>query len=167
MNIRQILRPSLREQAAAAERKPKKKPAASPLPKKTTDRLTLSKQALAYISEQNKRAWETPPEGSQDQSSQLKMLEKEQKQLDKCLKIASRLRRGDKVPKEDLNYLLKKDPASYMLAMSQRREKPDPKTWDSVLDEEDRREAEAGDTTLSAASASPGPSTSGSKYIFT
>lgn len=140
MNIRDILRPSLREQAARTERKPQKSTSASAsfVPKRSTDRLTLSKAALSFVQEQNRLAWEERPE--KKESSPLKALEKEQSTQDKLMKIAARLRKGDHVPPEDEAYLMKHDPAFYMLTMSQRKENPHPKKWETLLSDEDRQE---------------------------
>ena len=58
--------------------------------------------------------------------------------LEKCLKIAASIRKGNKVPPEDLEYLQNNDPAGYALAMAQRHVKKNPEEVESVLDEEDR-----------------------------
>ncbi len=146
MNIRDVLRPSIREQASAARQKPQKK---TFVPQSSTDRLTLSRQALAYLQQQNQLAWEKPAET--EGSSPLNILEKNRNREEKCQMIAARLRRGDKVPPEDEKYLMKHDPAFYLLALSQRKEKPNPKQWESVLNEEDLRElAEPTDSTETA-----------------
>ena len=153
MNIRDALRPSLREQAARTERKPQKTttPPASFVPKRSTDRLTLSKAALSFVQEQNRLAWEEQPKSSE--SSPLKSLEKEQSKQNKLMKIAARLRKGDRVPPEDEAYLMEHDPAFYLLTMSQRKENPHPQKWESVLTDEERQElSEAG-----ASEASPSP----------
>lgn len=145
MNIKDALRPSLRGQAARTERKPQKTTTASApsVPKRSTDRLTLSRAALSFVQEQNRLAWEEP---EKSESSPLKALEKEQSTQDKLLKIASRLRRGDHVPPEDEAYLMQHDPAFYLLTMSQRKENPHPQKWKSVLTDEDRRELAEGGT---------------------
>lgn len=144
MNIRQVLRPNLQQQTAAIERKPQKK-SASPVAGRRTDRAAWSKQALAFIDEQNRRVWEKTSEKKKDGSgSHLDLLEKGLKAQDKCMKIFARIRNGDIVPPEDLNYLANNDPAALLLAMSQRQEKPNPKEWESVLDEEDREGAAVG-----------------------
>lgn len=145
MNIREVLRPAVRGQAAQAGRKPAQTEAkVSFTPKRSTDRLTLSRQALDFVQEQNRLAWEEKPE--QSSSSPLDSFAKEQKTQDKLLKIAARLRRGDRVPPEDEAYLMKHDPSFYVLAMAQRKENPHPKEWESLLSEEDLREMSEPDT---------------------
>ena len=70
--------------------------------------------------------------------SQLDSMEKKLKVMNKCQKIAASIMRGDRVPPEDLAYLMNNDPEGYKLAMAMRRENPDPEDCESVLDEEDR-----------------------------
>lgn len=81
--------------------------------------------------------WEQKPD-KEGGSSLYDSLKRDMKTQDKCLKIAVRIQKGDKVPPEDLAYLAKTDPQAYMMAIALRHEKPDPKKWESVLDEEDR-----------------------------
>lgn len=144
MNIRDALRPSIREQAAQTGRKPLKKvsTADSFVPKRSTDRLTLSKAALSFVQEQNRLAWEE--RSGKKESSPLEALEKEQDTQNKLLKIAARLRKGDHVPPEDEAYLMKHDPSFYILTMAQRKENPHPQKWKSVLTDEDRQELTEG-----------------------
>ena len=40
--------------------------------------------------------------------------------------IAASIMRGDRVPPEDMAYLMNNDPEGYKLAMAMRRENPDP-----------------------------------------
>ncbi len=112
------------------------------------DKLTLSQQALSYLEEQSRLAWER--EQRRDRASDsLSALDTAKSQLDsmaeklkvmrKCQKIAASVMRGDRVPPEDLAYLMNNDPEGYKLAMAMRRENPDPEDCESVLDEEDRR----------------------------
>lgn len=136
MNIKQVLRPNLQQQATAAERKPQQKQP-SPVVRSGTDRAAWSKQALAFVEEQNRIMWEQKPD-KESGSSLYDSLKRDMKTQDKCLKIAVRIQKGDKVPPEDLAYLAKTDPQAYMMAIALRHEKPDPKKWESVLDEEDR-----------------------------
>ncbi len=138
MNIRQVLRPGLQQQVAAAERMPQKKSA--PTIAGRADRTSWSKQALDFIREQNRLAWQDPSEDKKKDPN-LKRLENDLKTQDKCMKIFMRISKGDIVPPEDLNYLANTDPMAFMLAMAQRKEKPDPKKWKSVLDDEDREGA--------------------------
>lgn len=134
--------------------------AQTPQPREPADKLSLSRQALAYVGEQSRLAWN--PEEDQDkkhsviqgyldametQKKQLDSMEEKLDMMDKCQKIAAAIMRGDRVPPEDLRYLMEHDKEGYKLAVALRREKKDPKKVESVLDEEDRnggRTEEAG-----------------------
>lgn len=120
-------------------------------PKEPADKLSLSRQALAYVEEQSRQAWN--PEEAQGkkhsviqgyldametQKKQLDSMEKKLDMMDKCQKIAAAIMRGDRVPPEDLRYLMEHDKEGYKLAVALRQEKKDPKKVESVLDEEDR-----------------------------
>lgn len=106
------------------------------------DRLSLSKQALAMLEEQNRQAREQKAkeieEMKQSASSEIDAASKALKKMLKCQKIAARIMAGDKVPPEDEKYLMDNDPESYKLAIAMRKPKEDPKEYDSVLDDEDR-----------------------------
>lgn len=106
------------------------------------DRLSLSKQALAMLEEQNRQAREQKAkeieEMKQSANSEIDAAAKALKKMLKCQKIAARIMAGDKVPPEDEKYLMDNDPESYKLAIAMRKPKEDPKEYDSVLDDEDR-----------------------------
>lgn len=112
-----------------------------------SDRLELSKQILSVIDAQNRRSVEQQarknknlyPDSSSADSQRLDSLEKSLKVMNKCQKIAARIMAGDRVPPEDMQYLLENDPEGYKLAMAARKPKKDPKEWDSVLEDEDRK----------------------------
>ena len=70
----------------------------------------------------------------------------------KCLKIASRIMSGDKVPPEDPRFLLENDPKLYQMAVTGRLPKEDPKEHKSVLDEEDLGGPESADAQTQSAS---------------
>ena len=70
----------------------------------------------------------------------LDVLEKSLRELRNCQKIFARVRAGDKVPEEDLRYLMVKDPAGYRLAMATRKPKKNPEEHDSVLTDQDRQQ---------------------------
>lgn len=125
---------------------------ASPLQKTSrADRLTLSRQALTYLEEQSREVEERTRQESEKSSEEalLDLLDKSNKTMKKCQQIAARIMAGDKVPPEDLNYLMKNDMEGYRLAMAMRKTKKNPKEWESVLDEEDRRSADAAGDELS------------------
>ena len=70
----------------------------------------------------------------------------------KCLKIASRIMSGDRVPPEDSRFLLENDPKLYQMAVTGRLPKEDPKEHKSVLDEEDLGGPESADAQTQSAS---------------
>lgn len=105
-----------------------------------SDRLALSRQAVAYLEERNRQMLEESRQREADASGKGKMdlLEKGLKAMNKCQKIYARVVKGDKVPPEDLRYLEKNDPEGYKLAVAMRRPNRNPKEWKSELDDEDR-----------------------------
>ena len=117
--------------------------------RQAADKLTLSRQALGYLQEQSRLAWEREQrrQSRMDDSfsaldtakDQLDAMEKKLKVMNKCQKIAASIMRGGRVPPEDMAYLMNNDPEGYKLAMAMRRPKKDPERVESVLDEEDRR----------------------------
>lgn len=114
------------------------------------DKLTLSRQALSFLEEQNRKRLDLEREQrrqarmnnslSQLENSKghLDRLDKALKVLSKCQKIAASIMKGNRVPPEDLRYLMENDPEGYKLAMAMRRQNPDPEDEKSVLDEEDK-----------------------------
>lgn len=110
---------------------------AQPPRQASADKLALSRQALDWLDRQNQEAMERKSARS-GSKSELDIMEKQLKAQEKCQKIAARIMRGDRVPPEDLEYLMNNDPEGYKLAMAMRRIKKDPEDCESVLDEEDR-----------------------------
>lgn len=139
------------------------KPQAQPVQQPPADKFTLSRQALGFLEEHNRKMWERDMERQQRRGdrlnnsiselegakSRLDSMEKRLKVINKCQKIAASIMKGNRVPPEDLEYLMNNDPEGYKLAMAMRRENPDPEDEKSVLDEEDRnggaREAGGGE----------------------
>lgn len=120
--------------------------------KPAADKLSLSKQALNYLNRQSQlqRELEERHTGQnslieghlnamETKEHQLDAMDKSLKMMRKCDKIAAAIMRGDRVPPEDLRYLMIHDQNGYKLAMAMRRPKKDPEQVESVLDEEDRR----------------------------
>jgi len=56
----------------------------------------------------------------------------------KCLRIAMRIMRGDKVSMKDLQYLMENDPGLYLMAMLLRMPKEDPEEHECISDEENK-----------------------------
>ncbi len=133
-------------------------------PKVPADKLSVSRQAMAWLEQQAELDREREMRRQERQSDSLSALESKKQALDdlgkklkvlsKCQKIAASIMKGNHVPPEDLQYLMENDPAGYKLAMAMRRENPDPEDEESVLDEEDKKvgstEQTAGGDTPSA-----------------
>lgn len=125
------------------------------------DRLTVSQQALTWLDRQIQLDRERELRRQAHQSNGLSALEHKKQALDdldrklkvlsKCQKIAASIMKGNRVPPEDLAYLMEHDSAGYKLAMAMRRHNPDPKDVESVLDEEDKTHDTGDISTLSAA----------------
>ncbi len=148
------MRRNQRLDQAAAGRADRSAPAPAPSQpaRPAADRVSLSRQAVSFLEEQNRRMWQYQQEREQRRQSRLdselsaldtaknrlKRMEDELDILNKCNKIAASIMKGNRVPPEDLRYLMEHDQAGYKLAMAMRRHNPDPKDEESVLDEEDR-----------------------------
>ncbi len=57
----------------------------------------------------------------------------------KCMTIAHRITKGDKVPLKDMKYLMEHEPDLYKQAILMRQPNPKPKEHKSVLEEEDEQ----------------------------
>lgn len=72
-------------------------------------------------------------------TSKPKKYELSAKEIQKiCIKIASRIKKGDKVPLKDLQYLLKKDPQLYQMAMVSIKPNDDPKKCEQLSPDEEQ-----------------------------
>ena len=145
----------------------------APRQKDPVDKLTLSRQAVDFVEERSRKMWDEVREREQQRHSrmnakpaggELDLLSQGLKVLELCEKIAASIMRGDKVPVEDLRFLMENDPDGYRLAMALRRHKEDPEEVDSVLEDEEHRDGSA-DGTEGGGEAPPveaaGPSESG------
>ena len=136
------------EQPVRAERKKDGSTVAVASPKEQTrtDQVSLSKQAVEYLEEQRclsmerfeqeatRKVREEAEERSGDET-ELDALSEALKTTMKCMEIARRIMRGDKVPPEDERYLMNNDPNGYKLALAMRTPKKHPKEWDSILED--------------------------------
>ena len=147
--------------------------ARTPQRKEPADKLTLSRQALAFAEEQSRKMWNAAQEREQRRQSrmdagagaaesakgELDLLSKGLRVLELCRKIAASIMKGNRVPPEDLEFLMENDPDGYRLAMALRRQNPDPEDEKSVLDDEDRNggraEGTGGGESLSVEAAAP------------
>lgn len=123
----------------------------------TADKVSLSQQALDFVREQNQKMWQQTQEREQRQGGRIKgildAMETEKQKLDnmskmmdmmdKCQKIAAAITRGDRVPPEDLRYLMEHDQEGYKMALAMRKPKKDPEDVESVLDDEDKNDGSA------------------------
>ena len=130
-------------------------PVQTQAPKEPVDKLTLSRQAAAFVEEQSRKMWDEVREREQQRkermsaepsSGELDLLSNGLKVLELCQKIAASIIKGNKVPPEDLKFLMENDPAGYRLAMAMRRHNPDPEEEESVLPDEDKNAKSAGET---------------------
>ena len=124
-------------------------PAKAQAPKGPVDKLTLSRQAAAFVEEQSRKMWDEVREREQRRkermdsaakpaSGELDLLSNGLRVLELCQKIAASIMKGNTVPPEDLEFLMKNDPDGYRLAMAMRRHNPDPEEEESVLTDEDK-----------------------------
>lgn len=156
-----------RQLAKKTDAKPASRTAKPPTP----DRCTLSRQALAYLEQQNALQQELAERRARQQSvisgltgdmenkkKQLELLDKAMDVMRKCMKIAASIMKGNRVPPEDLEYLMKNDPEGYKMALALRRGNPDPEDEKSVLDDEDRN---GGAVDGASAQSAPMPEVSG------
>ena len=129
--------------------------AQAPQRKEPVDKLTLSRQAVAFVEEQSRKMWDEVREREQQRQSrmnaepssdELDLLSQGLKVLELCQKIAASIMKGDNVPPEDLKFLMENDPDGYRLAMALRRHKEDPEDVDSVLEDEEKRDSSADET---------------------
>ena len=113
------------------------------------DKLTLSRQAVAFVEEYSRKMWDEARErehrrqshmdsAAQSADGELDLLSQGLKVLELCQKIAASVMKGDKVPLKDLRFLMENDPDGYRLAMAMRRHKKDPEEVDSVLEDEEK-----------------------------
>lgn len=109
------------------------------------DRLVLSRQVVSLLEQRNRENWQRSqqPEEEKSEDQLLDSLDRELKTMKLCNRIAARIRAGDRVPPEDLRYLMKNDPAGYRLAIAMRKPKKDPKEWESALGEEEKQEVQS------------------------
>ena len=132
-------------------------PAKAQTPKEPVDKLTLSRQAAAFLEEQSRKMWDEVREreqrrqsrmdsAAQPDSGEMDLLRKGLRVLELCRKIAASIIKGNKVPPEDLKYLMENDPDGYRMAMAMRRHNPDPEEEESVLTDEDKNGGSTGET---------------------
>lgn len=143
------------------------------------DKFTLSRQALSWLEEQNRKMWEEDMEREQRRQDrmddslsalesakhELDAMEKAMKMMRLCQKIAASIMKGDNVPPEDLKYLMENDPDGYKLAMAMRRPKEDPEDVKSVLEEENNNSGE--ESAQSAEGPAPAPEVSSGGEVST
>ena len=82
-----------------------------------------------------------------------------------CQRIAARIMAGDKVPPEDLQYLMGHDLQSYQLAMAARVPKEHPKEWKSALEKEKQPSDAASQEGEAASDGGGAPEVSGGETV--
>lgn len=149
MELNSINRQNRIERASPARRR--EAPAAASRSPIRADQVSLSKAAVAYLDRLNEQAREEAArqkkkEQEAAEGSGSDELDAATSALDtarKCMEIAVRIMRGDKVPPEDEAYLMRNDPEGYKLALAMRTPKKDPEEWDSILDDEEKTSGES------------------------
>lgn len=158
---------TLRSETTQMKRAEKTSPSA--LPKQTLDRLELSRSLTSLFQNQTEQSslLDLLSPTKEEDSSEYDALKKAMEDLELCAKIAARIRAGDNVPMEDMNFLLNKDPTLYIMAVLMRQAKEDPKEWDSLLPKEEGEAVgptaaeSGGDSVASAADATSSSTGSG------
>ena len=147
--IRELRRGAQIDKTVGRKAEAQDAPAGAPTPqrKEPVDKLTLSRQAVAFVEEQSRKMWDEVREREQRRqdrmnakpaSGELDLLSKGLRVLELCRKIAASIMKGNNVPPEDLKFLMENDPDGYRLAMAMRRHNPDPEDEESVLTDEDK-----------------------------
>lgn len=101
---------------------------------KEKDRLKAQQQARQTELDMLKQQLESSNE-------QAEAAEDSFKAFSKCLIIAQRITKGDKVPTQDIKYLMENEPDLYKQAIMFRQPNPKPKEYDTVLEDEDLEES--------------------------
>lgn len=157
LNLTSQLKRASETSRPAAQKTGKNAPAPQSIrAKSASDRVAVSQAALKFLEEQTKRQQEEMVRRRKDQaqgmydsgenSYESSLLEGLDKQMDiqrKCMKISVNIMSGNKVPPEDMEYLMKHDINGYKLAMAMRKPKKNPKELKSVLTDEDRKAEES------------------------
>ncbi|MCI8910068.1 MAG: hypothetical protein HFG09_05245 [Oscillibacter sp.] len=164
--VRRARQSSRTAPGAAAKPAPK---AAQAAPRR--DQVTLSRQAAALLlAEQAKRAekkernwWELDLVQKEEQEENGAGQELKKQRI--CQRIAARIMAGDKVPPEDLQYLMEHDLQSYQLAMAARVPKEHPKEWKSALEKEKQPSDAASQEGEAASDGGGAPEVSGGETV--
>ena len=147
-----------------------------------TDSINLTDPAVERLREQTERLkslleqetaqplaippapWEAASEETEAAKNELEAMQEQLKAMKRCLEIARRIMRGDKVPPEDMEYLMQNDPEGFKMALAMRRPKKHPKEWESVLKDDKKSEQSnegGGEETAAAASCEASSGSSG------
>lgn len=111
---------------------------------KKTDQLSLSKTAIDFI-KATKQEDELALNLAELKKAQAEAKAKSDEYSDtfKCMRIASRIMSGDKVPQKDREYLAKNEPEMYAKALMLRCQKKNPKEYKSLVDDEEETTEQA------------------------
>ena len=92
----------------------------------------------AEVWEQEQRRQSYMGSAAEPANDELDLLSQGLKVLELCQKIAVSIMKGNKVPPEDLRFLMENDLDGYRISMAMRRHKEDPEEVNSVLEDEDK-----------------------------
>lgn len=80
--------------------------------------------------------------------------------MNRCMKIASNIMSGKRVPPRDLKYLMEHDSKMYQMAMAMRRPNKDDEKCDPVVKDEDEKSSSGETTAAGADGTGPAPESS-------
>ncbi len=113
------------------------------LEQEKTEKELMRRQQQEQKAKENEAAVKRLEEEVKAAKKHADTIEEEFKVFANCMKIASRISRGDIVPGKDIKYLMENEPDLYKQAITLRMPNPKPKKYDSVLDEEEKQTEEA------------------------
>ncbi|MBP5606109.1 MAG: hypothetical protein J6X60_11295 [Ruminiclostridium sp.] len=113
------------------------------LEQKKAEKELMRRQQQEQKAQENEAAVKRLEEEVKAAKKHAEAIEEEFKAFANCMKIASRISRGDIVPGKDIKYLMEHEPDLYKQAIMLRMPNPKPKKYDSVLDEEEEHTEEA------------------------
>ncbi|MBP5604210.1 MAG: hypothetical protein J6X60_01520, partial [Ruminiclostridium sp.] len=113
------------------------------LEQEKTEKELMRRQKQEQKAQENEAAVKRLEEEVKATKKHAEAIEEEFEAFANCMKIASRISRGDIVPGKDIKYLMEHEPDLYKQAIMLRMPNPKPKKYDSVLDEEEKHTEEA------------------------
>ena len=114
--------------------------------RQAVEQLDAQSQRLMALARQDRQEekkpyiWDMLDGEEKTGDSEADALGEQMKTMERCHKIAARIMRGDKVPPQDEQYLMLNDPDGYKLALAMRKPKRNPKEWESVLKDGEKKQ---------------------------